>query len=220
MNRIDFLKQNNNLGNVLYYPGALDDIKLITDFVENSTLNKFIFTDYCDVKFDKDRVSNLLSEHRHDSSRALEPKDFHLHSWRDFWPEERGSYEFGNPENAYGFKHVFSSGHSNKQFEIIYLGTEAIKTCEILVNTGCKPDIIVLQDHGTGGNWSYFGIRDGEPSSLYKTLNEKGSLPKYLLAKADNQENRTWPGYLQVTDPYTILGSQHQNERALFICED
>jgi hypothetical protein len=62
-----------------------------------------------------------------------------------------------------------------------------VGTLAVAAKTMGTPDVIVLQDHGMGGNWDQFG----GPSRLYETAQTHGCPPYVFLA--ENTEG--WPGY-------------------------
>ena len=67
-----------------------------------------------------------------------------------------------------------------------------------------------MQDHGTGGLWTLFGLNNSESILYQKALQ---NLPKYLyVAKNTNP----WPRYNRVSEYTNSEGSMHAHERALF----
>jgi hypothetical protein len=97
----------------------------------------------------------------------------------------------------------------------VYLGTEAIKTYHILVNIkNIKIDILVLQDHGFGCNWSShtFGFNKNQKENLlYNLCKASINLPKYILL---GQNTAIWPNYKQETKFEAQNDSSHK--KALF----
>lgn len=106
-----------------------------------------------------------------------------------------------------------------------YLNTDGVGTASVLLQNGIKPDVVVLQDHGQGHDYTYFGYHEGQENAFYNIFQD--SLPKYLFA--DLEAAGMWPGYHQVTttfDPATeikpgftlpeIIQPMHNNQRALF----
>jgi len=138
----------------------------------------------------------------------VEPDDFRAQYWEDFWPEDPGGLEFGDPATAFGIRARLLQGAA-REIEFIYLGAEGIQTLGVLIKAGTPPSAIVLQDHGVGGNWSRFG----GSSPLYDRAVELDALPRFLLV-AEN--TKSWPGYRQVSDLVPMAGQQHDHSRALF----
>ena len=221
----DYLVQDPNLGSTFFYPGAYDDFGMIETFVENTTIDCFIFMDYIDQRFDFQRVSQCLPNYQIRRSRELTPRNFGVDSWGDFWHEHPESRDFGHPENAYAYLHECISPKSGKKFKLYYLGTDAIKTYEVLFRSGIIPDIILIQDHGFGGQWRQFKVYPdteygaADESLLYSSVMNLGRPPRYLFAQHWDEEFETpapWPGYVQVTAPVALGGDMHGFKRALY----
>jgi hypothetical protein len=221
----EFLKDVPDLGSTFFYPGSYEDFGMIETFVEKSSIDCFIFVDYIDQRFDLDRVSNCLPNYRIKSCREIFPSYFHAEKWDEFWFDHPQSRDFGQPENAYAYLYELISPVSGKKFKLYYLGTDAIKTYEVLFNFGLIPDVILLQDHGFGGQWRQFKVYPdseygpAEESYLYTLVMKLGKPPKYLFAQHWDGEFETispWPEYIQVTDPIALGGDMHGFKRCLF----
>ena len=65
---------------------------------------------------------------------------------------------YGDPDHGYGLLTILARTESKQRVCLINLGTEALQTFRILTDRGFRPRIIVLQDHGTGGNWDGAGF--------------------------------------------------------------
>jgi hypothetical protein len=218
-----FLEENHNKFKTIYYPGSGTDYSVMELFAEYAEVSNIYYADYgeemkgyglatfsnidyleeCELPFCNYYMKDLV---------VLNPQDLNKNSWLDFWPDNLESKKFGKPENGWGAS-VKMKCHSD-WFSFIYLGTEGIQTAEVLLSNNIFLDVVVLQEHGCGGNWSHFG---GANSPLYHTMQEH--LPEYILMEPDSN-TEIWPGYIQVTEPYLPpLGRarpQHANARALF----
>lgn len=79
-----------------------------------------------------------------------------------------------------------------------------------MLDNAIKIDLVVLQDHGTGDNWSEFGIgQDLKDIGLSKVSD---FLPSFLFV---GKNTVPWNGYKQVTDFHGEFGSAC-HPRALF----
>ena len=219
---IEYIKANPNSFKTVYYPGAGQDFTAFHLFGKYATTEKIFYIDYLNDEPILSIKSTL--KNRGKDTQILSPSYFGCRFWNQFWPSRRDSWFNGadwfnnnliNEENSWGLKTTFSrKSNTNKSFDFYYLSTEGIKTMDILLKKNICPDVLVLQDHGYGGNWSYFG---DNTSPLYEVM--KDYLPEYLLV--DPKGNTVvWPGYEQVTQPFynNVEGpsSMYNCERALF----
>ena len=76
------------------------------------------------------------------------------------------------------------------------------------------PDIIVLQDHGLGGNWGgqVFGYAEDSTAKLYGINKVSGNMPPFIYV---GENTNPWPEYIQITDFEGSYGSAG-HRRALF----
>ena len=211
----EYLKSNEKIGSVLYYPGGGTDFKTLKLFVEKTSINQVYYSDYSANKLD---IANLVSKLGEDwtliHQSDLKPKDFNQNKWSDFWYNLESAVEHGQPENAYALKLNFKNDVLGKEFVFYYLGTEAIKTYHILLNNDIKPDVIVLQDHGFGGNWDnqIFGFSENKIPKFYGISKVSASLAQYIFV---GENTKPWPEYKQLTSFEGTFGSADQ-PRALF----
>lgn len=222
---VEFLHHNSDLGKTMFYPGSYEDFGMIETFVEESSIDCFVFMDYIDQRFDFPRVSRCMPNMRIRSWRELQPQDFGVQTWDDFWYDHPQSRDFGQPENAYAYVYDCISPRSRKEFKLYYLGTDAIGTYEVLFNHGIIPDVILIQDHGFGGQWQQYKYDvNSEPGSygdsfLFQFALNHNCLPKYLFSQHWDDEHETpdpWPGYVQVTEPIALGGDMHTFKRSLY----
>jgi hypothetical protein len=222
MELIQFLEQNSKDFKTVYYPGADNDYSPLNLFAYHTDIQQVYFSDYgsnikqsglhtlANLEFLEDDVPFHLYQLR--EFRHLSPRDFGKSFWGEFWHPSPNSHEFGKPENAWGIK--IGMICNNEPFDFIYLGTEGVGTVSVLLENKIIPDVLVLQEHETGGNWSVFG---GTDSPLLLTM--KHHLPKYILAHPQSN-TIMWPGYEQITDTWLPEKGDfrplHNNPRALF----
>lgn len=207
----EYLGSTENIGTTLYYPGAGNDFQTLKLFVENSSINEVYYSDYHSKKIKTEILISILGDNWSLINKIdLTPSNFNQNEWSDFWFNLENAAHYANPIDAYGIKFIFKH-LSGKEFSLYYLGTEAIKTYLILLENNIKIDLVVLQDHGTGDNWSEFGIgQDIEDFGLSKVSDFSPS----LLFVAKNTV--PWNGYKQITSFHGEFGSAG-HPRALFI---
>jgi hypothetical protein len=196
----------------VYYPGAgldFSPLQLFGRYIEGVDV---YYTDYMSIpEIDKviKRLEGSINTH------ILTPQDFMQENWVDFWPKYMSWTEMmgRDPKDAWGRKFEFHSKELN--CTLTYLGTEGVQTAKVLCHNGLAPDVLVLQDHGYGGNYASFG---GENSFLHQAMQH--CLPKYILMDPKERNNPLWPGYEQVTQVYLpeayMSLPQNRNARALF----
>ncbi|MEN9905165.1 MAG: hypothetical protein RLZZ555_1730 [Pseudomonadota bacterium] len=197
---------------MLYYPGAGMDYGPLQYFALNHDLAVAVYVDYL-VKPEWIRsmlrsVSSIEPElHR------IAPKDLGCHRWADFWPEDENSRMFAKPTRAFGLQCDLQI-HPGRSTRLIYLATEGHQTYRNLLGTALQPDLVVLQDHGFGGNWRDFG---GE-SPMYRMAQAAGALPPLLFSAGEN--TRVWPGYRAIDEPILLAGQAHHYRRTLYQLRD
>ena len=106
--------------------------------------------------------------------------------------------------------------HSPERLALLFIGGDGHATYDALFcqNDGTRPPfLVVVQDHGFGGDYSTFG-----PSGLLARIARRCDvLPKWLLVGARGQQERfqPWSGYRDAgaeSEP----GGEHGNPRRLF----
>jgi hypothetical protein len=206
-----------NMGSILYYPGAGNDFETMKLFIDRTTINQIYYVDYSE-KIDIDLLLQKLGEDWSILKKEeIIPQEFNQNVWSDFWYDLNTSIEYGNPKEAFGIK-ITLKNKKEKTCTLFYLGTEAIKTYHILLCNNVKPDLIVLQDHGFGGNWGnqVFGFSESDtkenPARLYGISNVSASLPNFIFV---GENTKPWPYYKQLTSFEGKYGSAGHS-RALF----
>jgi hypothetical protein len=225
----DYIAQQPDAFELIYYPGAGQDFSPLQLFGNHALVKGIYFSDYANnqdsLGINESNVTDVRDrlDLRGEKVIVLNPEDFNRGQWADFWPQasdlwERKEQAFEadrHPDDAWGRKLAFNHPQKHEHtLDFYYLGTEGIKTVEVLIENGVVPDVLVLQDHDCGGGWSVFG---GADSPLDQVM--RHHLPKYILAEP-NSTTVMWPGYEQVTRAYNpplhAAGAQHRNARALF----
>ena len=194
----NYLSINPNLYKTLYYPGAGADVSPIKLFVENSSISEVHFADYSSHQMTGEILQKSLGKAwTVEIIKDLYPLDLGQQSWDDFWYPDSKSQIFSNPETAYGI-HFSLISLKGKTVQLYYWGTEAIKTYYLLLLNGIIPNIIVLQDHGFGGNWSIFGTAK---SKMYGIAKVENYMPELLfVSKEGIGSGGCWPEYEAMTE--------------------
>jgi hypothetical protein len=212
----EFLEQNKNLGSILFYPGAGSDFETIKLFIDRTTIDKIFYIDYNH----KININTLMQELGESwalvKEEKISPQFFEQTKWSDYWYNLESAVQFGSPESAYGIK-LKIKNTQDKECDVYYLGTEAIKTYYILLQKKYKPDVIVLQDHGFGGNWGnqIFGYSEETNAKFYGISKISSSLPEYIFV---GENTIPWPEYKPVTLFEGKYGSAG-HQRAFFVKE-
>jgi hypothetical protein len=107
----------------------------------------------------------------------------------------------------------FDETHGSKRFAVLFFGADGAATYDALFgNKYCVPDVLILQDHGFGGNYDRIGF--GCDGTMHKVAKTTGVFPKYIL-KSDN--SWIWDGYDELENVHFVLGGQWKNRRYLYI---
>ncbi len=192
----------------LYYPGSGTDSGPLDVFTKHETVSTLVYCDY--------RVSQRSARAFLDSmpgwtvvrQEPLNPADFGVDDWEAFWPEE-ADLEMPERNGArYGLLTVLTENGGLRRACVISLCTEALQTYRLLSGRGFRPKVVVLQYHGTGGNWDPDGF--GGESRLWEAAGQHH--PKFLYV-ADN--TMPWPKYKQVSG-YGPEEGQPGHRRAVF----
>ncbi len=196
-------------GCVLYYPGSgfdLGPLRTLAATAHSSVkISTVIYSDYLvEVSTLKARLRSL-HKGPHLEFREVTPQQLGHDHWEAFWSSDLRSYRFAHPNDARGFECdiTFQNG---RHVKFIYLRTDAVQTYVNLLNTPLQPDMVVLQDHGFGGNWTQFG---GE-HEMFQAAAQQGALPSWLYV-ADN--TRCWPGYTAMGESIRDKGQMHSHTR-------
>ncbi len=199
-------------GQVLYYPGAGTDYGPLQHFALNMDLAVAVYVDYLiKPEMIRDMLRSLSTTTP--ELQRVSPRDLACQVWADFWPDDSRSLLFAKPSRACGFMCDLQI-HPERSTRLIYLATEGHKTYQNLLGTRLQPDLVVLQDHGFGGNWRDFGGF----SPMYRMARAASALPPLLFSAGENTQ--VWPGYQAIGEPVLLRGQMHQYERRLYQLED
>ena len=209
----------------LYYPGSGDDGQPVRLCAQAHAAHAFVYVDYgVSQQTLSDRVRDpergfrgYALEHAESVSEAdLRPGGWQAHVDSSKRPESRHTFATAEPfawftvlrrKDGEGY----GDAHGPERLAGLFVGGDGFATYDALYCQGDgtpAPFLVVIQDHGFGGNWSRFG-RGG---MLERTARTCSALPEHLLV-AEN--SRPWRGY-RAADAGSESGGQHGHPRRLF----
>lgn len=191
----------------LYYPGAGIDFEVLNYFIKNSSIKNFFYCDYNvfqhgfewlinEISFrlniDYDRYNEYEGPYEVTFEKDLDYTDFNQEDWSAFWHPMRDR-QFGNPEGSCIHQFKITKKDLTKEpkfnrktgeyeyvvdeWRLIYFGTEAINTFNVLLESNIYFDVVVTQNHGLGCFFTTFC----RGSLLEKYAIEKRMLPKFIM---------------------------------------
>ena len=208
----EYLRSNPIPGGMLYYPGSGTDYGPMKLFYEIGKACRFIYADYLTKRADAEKITQWLWEKYEHSVKELEPKKFRARQWADLWHPAVREKRQKDVLSSYGFQQEIRTGTGKDHLDFYFLWVDAIGAWKHLVRAGYKPDVVVLQDHGFGCNWTTPDGFGGN-GALCREVQKAGHWPEYLLV-ADN--SRPWPGYLAVSSGGPQAGQMHGHHRAIY----
>jgi len=196
--------------NTLYYPGAGYDFSTLKYFMENSRITKYYFCDYMNFEITPDSILQELrmyfdQDYNIEIVADLRPTYFSKNKWIEYWHREAPMFG-GSIANSFAVLCKIKKG--KKIWDLIYFGTEAIQTYDVLVQNNIKFDVVVTQDHGLGGLWTTF-CKDSKLEMISHYYNQ---IPEILFVGIDYE---SWTGFEMFSEPFGSFGL-HQHERILY----
>lgn len=207
---------------VVYYPGAGYDGQPVATFNQGHFAHVYLYVDY--------GVSKLYIKEQFIQPGFLGYQCIAIQDFvkTDLVPKS-STFDLGlNREQiekikrspigeGFGFLGVFerlpeyNDKHGLQRFAVVYLGGDGIATFAALFASKLysTPKVLILQDHGFGGNYDSFG-GDG----LMHAIAEKFDVyPEYILC-AD--KTKLWKNYTLIKDVESVVGGMHYNTRKLY----
>lgn len=193
------------VGEVLFYPGCGADLSPLTHFAQKTALKAVVYVDYLirvpAVKAMVHKACQQLGWSAPGGFQGLKASDFGVRAWSDFWHESDRSMVFADPANATGFQCDIPCPSGSIRF--VFLRTEGHQTYENLLRTPLQPDIVVLQDHGFGGNWQPFG----GVSDMFCAAESFDCFPSKLFVAEGTQP---WPRYNRTESSVYLNRQMHE----------
>lgn len=202
---------------IVFYPGSGEDGQAIKTFNNAHFAHTFLYVDY---SFSKEAMLELIDKNEAFKGyklldfRDCEEKDLVPTGWvQHHFPKQKEEKSSG--EKPYCILAIFEredgfgEEHGAKRFAVLFLYADGFATFDAMfINKQKAPDLILVQDHGWGGNYNTFG-----KGGLLEELALKFKiLPKYIMC----EEKSAWAGYKKVEDVASEIGGMHRNIRFLF----
>ncbi len=201
---------------VVYYPGSRFDGQPIRTFNNAHYAHVFFYVDY-DV--DRDTIieelskDNALKGYKKIGIIEYLEKDITPRGWKPHYvPNEneaamarRRAMQEPNYCLVFIFERTkeYTDEHGANRIAVICLKADGIATYDALfANRGKAPNVLILQDHGFGGNYNWFG-REG---ALNKIAIAANCFPHYILC-ADN--THIWEKYEKVPNVQHAFNGMH-----------
>lgn len=207
----------------LYYAGSGIDGQPVKTFNQFHVVHTFMYVDYGISKkgLDAEIAQKGFKGYHVLDKVEFSENDFHLKTLNvNLEPQDIEKIKHGYrpfiSEKPYCVMYIFErdeeydDSYGSHRFAVIFLYADAIATYGILfcANKLPKPFIFVLQDHGFGGNYDWFGA-DG---ILCRIAQEYQCFPEYMLV-AEN--TKPWPDYRKLSEQY-VVGGWHHIHRFLY----
>jgi hypothetical protein len=188
----EFLRQLPILKRV-YYPGSGKDLDTLSFILsEMKYVEDIIYCDYIE-HLELEELSNML-EWEVLKVIPLNPYDFNKNDWAEFWFNHENSRQFAEPNQKKSNLFILYNIKTHKIVRFFQLGTEGVGTYEVLTSSRLRPNLIILADHGLGGNWK--PNIWGEPNDNKENTSYLKNLAKscrFILV--DNQSTNPWADY-------------------------
>lgn len=204
---------------VVYYPGSAADGHPLKLFGGTHSAHCFVFVDY---GHSKDYFAEQLTDSAHPghprgyqtvSIASLAKSDLVPSGWTQH-VKLAAPAPSPRPGDAFCLFAVLErtvelgDDHGPSRIAILVIGGDGIATYDALFcqdQCQCVPYAVVLQDHGSGGNWTSFG----GASLLWELASSRPS--QWLLVAANTE---AWPGFTRLSSSDT--GGMHGHARSLF----
>ena len=210
-------------GRTAYYPGSGYDGTLIKVGNMSHAVHSYLYVDYGIGK--KDLISHLATPNCIRGYHSIGRIEW---SEKDIMPngqyplnvskKPRSSYRLFKPgEKPYCFTEIYERDDKYNddwgamRFAVTFLFADGIATYYQLFCKEYKrsPWIVLLQDHGLGGNYDKFG----KGGLLDAIIKENGILPLFVLC-AENTS--IWEGYERISGLPPVYGGMHNERRSLW----
>ena len=208
---------------ILYYPGSGNDGQPVQSFVQTHSAHCFLYVDYMLERKDIEKQlgeSGFLGYHLLDSIDFQE-SDLTPYGWTPHIHPGETNQEWLKyaTKKPYCFMGIFErdnnrdDSHGSRRFAMTFLGGDGIASYDAIFCNGHvknPPFVLVLQDHGFGGNYDRFGA-----GGLLERISERSNVfPEYLLVA--DQYTASWAGYERVPNLQSVPGGMYRTQRSLY----
>lgn len=190
------------LNNSVYYPGAGFDGRPVQWL--HRLFQSFVYVDY---GVQREHLLGEIEDPRTQfrgyhlaGSREIEKRELVPQGWRP--PQEIlefARFQYAPTEPVYGNAPFaewllfdrdsgLSGDHGPSRFSLLYICADGVATYHALYLSGRRhhtPAVVVVKDHGFGGNWTSFGDRNG-PFRRLVTNSGQGPKPRFLCDHGPN----------------------------------
>ncbi len=205
---------------LVYYPGSGNDGQPIRTFNQAHSAHVFMYVDYGVSREELESVLSApgIAGYSRLDRIELSVQDLIPNGWTPSIPVSKRADRFVRKDiqpfcfmDIYERQPEFDETHGSKRFAVIFLFADGIATYDAVfcANQRPAPFILVLQDHGFGGNWDRFGAG----GVLEEIADKHGVYPDYMLVA---KNSKVWAGYEQVPETSCVIGGMHSFERYLY----
>lgn len=201
---------------VAYYPGCGYDFSLIAAGGRSGSVHSFLYVDYGVNKSEMEAALGCLSGyhrigHVDFGVTDLVPSGIHPLNIENVDDILRRSRDFvcGTP---FCFMEIFESIDRQDRIAVTVLFADGVATyyqlfpCEYHKS----PYLMLLADHGFGGNYTRFG----EGGLLDDILKKNGHYPEIVMCAPNTH---IWEGYVKVEDVDPYVGGMHRDGRSIYV---
>ena len=213
-------------GRVLFYPGSGTDGQPIKFFNQHHIVHLYLYVDYL---LERERLEQILSESPFKGYHLVDRVELAADDFAPWGVEQHidfmtkikcmNSSYWRNKVSPYSFMDIYErdtkydNTYGAIRFAVIFLYADAFVAYDaIFCNSHLRqpPFIMVLQDHGFGGNYDKFG-RGG---LLNKIADITQIYPPYMMVTTDDS-TKHWSNYQQISH-MPEYGGMYHSERHLF----
>jgi len=206
---------------LVYYPGAYIDGQGVRTFNQCHYAHTFLYVDYGPSK--EETREHLCENEAFKGYKLLDLREVSAkdlggtHFVPHFTPnQEQISWVKGWAKHApycylaiYERLPEYSDEHGASRFALLYLYADGIATYDALfANHNKAPEVIIIEDHGFGGNYDMFG-NDGALRKIAKATN---TFPHYMMV----MHELNWEEYNIVSGLNPEIGGMHRSVRFLY----
>ena len=188
---------------VLYYPGPSFEAQPIRTFNNAHFLHTYVYADYGVTResfLEKIQKDEAFRGYKLIDLKELSEKDLVPNGWSQHVMPTRPYSGFSEPARKDPFCYLcvldripeYDDTHGAERFVLMYLAADGFATYDALfANSGKAPTILVMQDHGFGGNYDQY-----DKGHLLNEIAEKSHVfPEYILCA---EESTLWNGYKEI----------------------